>query len=76
MNASRDDEQLQDRLTRIEAAIAHLQHDVDELNQSLTRHYQRLQSFDARFQRIEHEIETMAEGPEERDLDSEKPPHY
>lgn len=75
MTESKDDA-LQSRLNDIEAAIAHLQHDMEELNQSLTLHFQRLQSFDARFQRIEHEIETLNEGPEERDLNAERPPHY
>ena len=64
------------RLERIESALAHLQHDVDSLNESLTRHFKRLQDIDARFARIEHEVESMQQGPEVRDPNAEKPPHY
>tara|TARA_B100000676_G_C17805603_1_gene694577 strand:+ start:272 stop:505 length:234 start_codon:yes stop_codon:yes gene_type:complete len=64
------------RLQRIESALAHLQHDLDALNDSLGTHFRRLQSFEERFVRIEHEIEAMHEGPEVRDPDSERPPHY
>lgn len=64
------------RLERIESALAHLQHDVDSLNESLTRHFQRLQDFDTRFARIEHEMQSLQQDPESRDPDAEKPPHY
>lgn len=65
-----------ERLERIESVLAHLQHDIDQLNSSLTEHFRRLQSFESRFKRIEHELESLAEGPEERDPEQEKPPHY
>ncbi len=65
----------EERLIRIESALAHLQHDIEQLNRSLTTHFQKLQSFEVRFTRIEHEIEVLGEGPEERDPESEKPPH-
>ena len=64
------------RLVRIESALAHLQHDIEQLNQSLTEHFRRLQNFEQRFTRIEHEIEVLGESPESRDPESEKPPHY
>lgn len=73
---SDSDNHVETRLERIESALAHLQHDVDSLNASLTRHFQRLQSFEDRFTRIEHEIESLSEGPESRDPEAEKPPHY
>lgn len=66
----------EERLQRIESALAHLQHDLDALNESLASHFRRLQSFEERFVRIEHEIEAIHEGPETRDPDSERPPHY
>ena len=66
----------EERFNRIESALAHLQHDIDQLNGSLTEHFRRLQGFEARFTRIEHEIETLGEGPEVRDPGQEKPPHY
>ena len=66
----------EERLQRIESALAHLQHDVDSLNESLSTHFRRLQKFEERFVRIEHEIEALHEDPEVRDPDSERPPHY
>ena len=66
----------EDRLVRVETMLTHLQHDIDQLNEALTDHFRRLQSFEDRFQRIEHDLESLAEEPEKRDPDTEKPPHY
>lgn len=66
----------EERLVRIETSLAHLQHDIEQLNSSLTDHFRRLQSFEQRFVRIEHEIVTLSESPEDRDAASERPPHY
>lgn len=64
------------RLERIESALAHLQHDVEALNASLTVHFRRLQGFEERFTRLEHELETLTDPTEHRDPESERPPHY
>lgn len=66
----------EERLERIEMAIAHLQHDVDALNASLTAQFRRLGEFDERFQRLEHDLQQVAQPPERRDPASERPPHY
>jgi len=42
----------------------------------LTMHFGRMQGFEARFTRIEHELESMAEDSDVRDPENEKPPHY
>jgi len=73
---STEDLSTHERLMRIETALAHVQHDIEDLNKSLTEHFRRLQSFETRFTRIEHEIVTLAEGPEGRDAEAERPPHY
>ncbi|MEZ6061003.1 MAG: SlyX family protein [Planctomycetaceae bacterium] len=73
---TQQDSHTEERLVRIETALAHLQHDVEELNQTLTRYFARLNEFDKRFARIEHELETLHEAPEQRDAEDEKPPHY
>jgi len=70
------DPSIEERLIRIETALAHLQHDIESLNNSLTGHFRRLQGFEERFVRIELEISTLSEGPDATDLESEKPPHY
>lgn len=69
-------EDLADRLVQIESAVAHLQHDVEGLNNALTGYYRKVQKFEERFVHIEHELETMTQGSEERPLEDEKPPHY
>lgn len=65
-----------ERLERVESAIAHLQHDLDAINQSLLRFLRRIQEFESRFVRIEQELQVMAESPERRDAAAERPPHY
>ena len=67
---------IEERLIRIETAMAHMQQDLDGINQSLSRHFRSLQSFEERFTRIEHELEALHEEPEKRDPEAEKPPHY
>ncbi|MCA9085743.1 MAG: SlyX family protein [Planctomycetaceae bacterium] len=67
---------LEERLIRIESALAHLQHDIESLNNSLSLQFRRLQGFEARFVRIEQELESFVEPPEVRDPEAERPPHY
>ncbi len=67
---------VEDRLERIETALAHVQHDIESLNTSLLVHFRRLQEFELRFQRIEHELSSADDPAERRDPRSEKPPHY
>ena len=67
---------IESRLERIESALAHLQHDVDDLNSALTRYFGRLQELDSRFVRIEHELQTLNDPNERSEADSERPPHY
>ncbi|APZ95126.1 SlyX family protein [Fuerstiella marisgermanici] len=66
----------EERLIRIESALAHLQHDIEQLNASLTNHYGRMVVFEERFSRIEHEIESLSDDNGDRTLQDEKPPHY
>lgn len=69
-------ESLAERLIQIESAVAHLQHDVEDLNSALAGYYSRVQKFEERFVHIEHELETMNHGGEERSLEDDRPPHY
>lgn len=64
------------RLEKIESVLAHLQHDIDSLHISLTRHFQTLTEFDSRFRRIEGELQILSEAPDRPDLRDERPPHY
>ena len=76
MGMSANEKNIEERLLRIETALAHLQHDIEDLNRSLTEHFRRLQDFEGRFVRIEHEMLTLTDIPGQIDGDSEKPPHY
>ncbi len=69
-------QQLADRLVQIETAVAHLQHDVEDLNNAMANYFRRVQTFEERFVHIEHELETLNQGPEERTLEDDRPPHY
>ena len=66
----------EERLTKIETLLAHLQHDVEQIHQSLTHQFERLQKVDQRFKGLERELELMSQPDEERDPAEEKPPHY
>ena len=66
----------ENRLEKIESALAHLQHDVDSLNASLLNQFRRQQEFESRFNRLEHEMELINQPPERRDAGTDRPPHY
>ena len=70
------DSSSEDRLVRIETALAHLQQDVESLNASLLLHLQKIQTFETRCAKIEAAVQQISDGPENRDPDLEKPPHY
>jgi uncharacterized coiled-coil protein SlyX len=70
------DSALNNRLEKIESAIAHLQNELDSLNASLLKCLRQIHDFDARFRRIESEMLILDETPERRDPRQERPPHY
>ncbi len=70
------DQPLHQRLELIETAVAHLQHDLESLNESLTGLFRRLITMDERFTRIEHELETGGQSQQIPDPSDEIPPHY
>lgn len=69
-------EDLAERLIQIESAVAHLQHDVEDINSALAGYYSRVQKFEERFVHLEHELEVITQGTEERSLEDDRPPHY
>ena len=64
------------RLEKIESALAHLQHDVDSLNASLLSQLRRLQEFENRFVRFEHEMQMFQQPQERQEPGTDRPPHY
>jgi uncharacterized coiled-coil protein SlyX len=70
------DSVLNNRLEKIESAVAHLQNEFDSLNASLLKCFRQVHDFDARFRRIESEMLNLNESPERRDPGLERPPHF
>lgn len=70
------DPDLDRRLIRIESALAHLQHDFEQLNSAMLAHLQRIQSLDTWCARIEATLDKVLDSPEDRDPGEERPPHY
>ncbi len=67
---------LESRLVRIESIVAHLQHDIDELNVSLLTHLQRLQKLEDRCERLETGLAEVGEQGASASPADERPPHY
>ena len=76
MPSQENTDAIDSRLERIESALAHLQHDVDNLNSALTGYFRRLQELDSRFGRLEHELQALHDPNERPDTEIERPPHY
>lgn len=76
MSTAQNSKPLEQRLERMESAIAHLQHDLDAVNHSLLGFLRRIQEFESRFTRLEQEFQSISEGAERRDPAAERPPHY
>jgi SlyX protein len=65
-----------DRIVELESAIAHLQHDFDQLNEMFLKQQAELNDLKRLLGRLEGEISQLAEVPEKRDPLAERPPHY
>lgn len=70
------DSQTEDRLIRLEMAIAHLQHDLEQMHQALVSLNAELRGSREHVSRLEHKLQKLAESPEFRDPGEERPPHY
>lgn len=66
----------EDRQVRMESLLAHLQQDIEQINESLTHQLKRIQEMDRRFVQIERELELLHQPAEQRDPQQEQPPHY
>lgn len=72
MSASNTD----DRLIQLETAVAHLQHDLEQLNQALVSLHVELKGSREQLARFETKLQQLAEPAETRDPGDERPPHY
>lgn len=62
------------RLTRLELLLSHLQYDVDKLNEALIGQQSQIDALGQMLSKMETVIEHLPEPS--RDLEQERPPHY
>ncbi|MFQ5732408.1 MAG: SlyX family protein [Planctomycetaceae bacterium] len=67
---------LTERLIRLENAVAHLQHDLEQMHAVLLAQTAENDALHKQVQRLQGQIERIEQGPELRDPESERPPHY
>ena len=67
---------IEDRLIRLETALAHTQHDLEQMHQALLSLHAELSSYRGEISRLERRVASMGEPPEIRDPGEEQPPHY
>jgi uncharacterized coiled-coil protein SlyX len=65
-----------ERLLALETAVAHLQHDFERLHSVALELQVELRQFTRRLERLEHNLERLAEPPETRSPADERPPHW
>jgi uncharacterized coiled-coil protein SlyX len=71
------DTSLDDRLVRLETTILQLEHDVEQLNESLVAQHRALEALRVVVERLEWRLDREgAAPPEARDPEEERPPHY
>lgn len=64
------------RLIAVESALAHMQHDFEQLHTVALELQRELRQLTVRLQRLEQRFETFSSEPEERSPENERPPHY
>ena len=65
-----------DRLIRLEMAVAHLQHDLEQMHHALVSMNAELSGNREQLARLDRRLQQLAEPPEMRDPGDERPPHY
>jgi uncharacterized coiled-coil protein SlyX len=63
-----------ERLTKLELLLSHLQYDVDKLNEVLISQQAQIDALRQSLAKVESVMEHLPESP--RDLEQERPPHY
>jgi SlyX protein len=67
---------LEERLLNIESAVAHLQHDYEQLHQVSLDLQHELRALHQLVLRIENRVDRLHDDPEVRSPEAERPPHY
>ncbi|HET6424821.1 MAG TPA: SlyX family protein [Planctomycetaceae bacterium] len=69
-------ENTSERVVSLEMALAHLQHDFEQVHHVALELQLELRQLTLRLQRLEQRFDSMGEDPEIRSPESERPPHY
>ena len=65
-----------DHLVPIESAVAHLQHDCEQLHRACVDLQSELRALHQLVLRLEHRVDRLETEPEVRSPEAERPPHY
>lgn len=65
-----------ERLIAVESALAHMQHDFEQLHGVALELQRELRQMTLQIQRLERRLEVLGEDPEVRSPEMERPPHY
>ena len=65
-----------DRVVNVELLLTHLQHDFEQLSQVVFRQQAEIDALKTEVAKLTTRIVTLADNPEVRDPQDEKPPHY
>ncbi len=66
----------EERLIRLETALAHTQHDLEQMHEALLSLHTELRGNRQEIVRLERRVVSLGETPEIRDPGEEQPPHY
>jgi SlyX protein len=67
---------LSERLIAVESVVAHLQHDVEQLNSVILRQQTEIDALKRTVDHLESRIDETDAPPETRNAEEERPPHY
>ncbi len=67
---------MNDRVTELEIKVAHLEADLNDLNDALIRQDAVLEALDAQIERLQDRLDSAGGLAEDTDPAAEKPPHY
>lgn len=69
-------EENKEKLVHLESVIAHLQYEIEQLNQVVIDQNQRIDRLRSAQEKFEHRLESISEDLEQRSPEDERPPHY
>ena len=71
-----ESQQLDARVTQLESLLTHVDHVVSQLDEVIQVQAQQHDRLLKRIELLQHRLDQLDEGRDERSLEDEKPPHY